>query len=145
VSTTTASLAELVSALNDGVAFYDSAARKATDPGLVDLFTRMARLKQAIARDIGAEIRSRGERPPGDGSVFGALRIVYADVLVKLTDQDATAYIARLEEEEDRLLAAFRSAVLAGDSQPVRDVALRHYPEIEKMHAEMSRLKKHLP
>ena len=144
MSQTSASLDELVAALNDGVAFYDHAARKVTDPGFIDLFERMARLKQAIAGDLNVEIALLGERPRDQGSMLGAIRIAYAEALGALTDQNAATYVARLEQQEDRLLAAFRDAVLAGDSSRVRDVALRYYPEVERMHAQMSRLKKQL-
>lgn len=144
VTQTSASLEELVATLNDGVAFYEHAARKVTDAGFVDLFERMARLKQAIAGDFNVEISLLGERPREQGSMFGAIRIAYAEVLGALTDQNAATYVARLEEQEDRLLAAFRDAVLGGESSRARDLALRYYPEIEQMHAEMSRLKKHL-
>jgi len=141
---TTASLDELVATLNDGVAFYERAAGKVADPGLADLFRRMARLKQAIAGDLNVEIALLGERPREQGSVFGAIRIAYAEVLAALTNRNAATFVARLEQQEDRLLAAFRDAVLGGDSSRVRDLALRHYPDIERMHAEMSRLKKQL-
>jgi uncharacterized protein (TIGR02284 family) len=141
---TSASLDELVATLNDGVAFYERAATKVGDPGLVDLFGRMARLKQAIAGDLNVELALLGARPREQGSVFGAIRIAYAEVLGALTDQNAATYVARLEEQEDRLLAAFRDGVLAGDSSRVRDLALRYYPEVERMHAEMSALKKRL-
>ena len=140
----TASLDELVATLNDGVAFYGRAARKVADAGLVDLFGRMARLKEAIAADLNAELALQGERPRGVGSMFGAIRLAYAEVLGALTDHNAATYVARLEEQEDRLLAAFRDAVLGGDSSQVRDLALRYFPQVERMHAEMSRLKKHL-
>jgi uncharacterized protein (TIGR02284 family) len=145
VTQASASLAELVGTLNDGVAFYERAARKVTDPGLLDLFARMADLKKVIADDLNAEIALQGDRPREEGSVSGAIRILYAEVLGALTDQNAATYVARLEEQEDRLLAAFRDAVLGGDSQAVRDLALRHYPGIERMHAQMSRLKKRIP
>jgi uncharacterized protein (TIGR02284 family) len=144
VSQTSASLEELVATLNDGVAFYERAARKVTDPGLVDLFERMAALKQAIAGDLNVELALLGERTREQGSVFGAMRIAYTEVLGALTDQNAATYVARLEEQEDRLIAAFRDAALGGDSSRVRDLALLHYPEIERMHARMSRLKKQL-
>ena len=138
------SLAELVAALNDGVAFYERAAQKISDPGLVDLFARMARLKRSIADEINGAIAHEGERPQEGGSMFGALRMLYADVLAQLSDQNAATYVARLEEEEDRLRATFREAVLGGDSATVRELALRLYPEIDAMHAEMSALKKRL-
>jgi uncharacterized protein (TIGR02284 family) len=144
VSPTSASLDDLVATLNDGVAFYERAAARVADPDLADLFGRMARLKQAIAGDLNVEIALLGERPRDQGSVFGAIRIAYAEVLGALTDRNAATFVAQLEEQEDRLLAAFRDAVLAGDSSRVRDLALRYYPEIERMHAQMSRLKQQL-
>jgi uncharacterized protein (TIGR02284 family) len=141
---TTASLAELVSALNDGVAFYERLAQKVGDAELVALFLRMAALKRAIADDINAEIALAGVHPRDEGSVVGALRILYAEALGALDDRNAATYVGRLEEHEDRLLAAFREAVLAGDSAKVREIALRYYPDIERMHAQMSRLKQRL-
>jgi hypothetical protein len=80
----------------------------------------------------------------GVGSVFDAIRIAYAQALEALTDRNAATCVARLEEQEDCLLATFRYAVLGGDSTRARDMALRHYPEVERMHAEMSRLDQHL-
>ena len=144
MSRTTASLAELVSALNDGVAFYERLAQKVGDAELVALFERMAQVKRAIAGDINVEIALEGVRPRDEGSVVGALRILYAEVLGGLTDDNAATHVARLEEHEDRLLAAFREAVLAGDSPKVREIALHYYPEVESMQARMSRLKKRL-
>jgi uncharacterized protein (TIGR02284 family) len=144
VAQTSASLDELVATLNDGVAFYERAARKVTEPGYVDLFERMAQLKQAIAGDLNVELSLLGERPREQGSVFGSIRIAYAEALGALADHNAATYVARLEEQEDRLLAAFRDAVLGGDSTRARDLALRYYPEIERMHAQMSRLKQQL-
>jgi uncharacterized protein (TIGR02284 family) len=141
---TSASLSELVSCLNDGVAFYQRAARKVTDPALVDLFERMARLKGEIAAELNAAIAGEGAPAVESGSVLGALRIAYADVLGALGDHNAATYVARLEQHEDRLLHAFREAVLGGTSHTVRALALRYYPEVEKMHAEMSALKKGL-
>ena len=137
-------LAELVAALNDGVAFYERAAQKSGDPSLADLFARMARLKRSLADEINTVIAQEGAPTQDGGSMFGALRMLYADVLAKLSDENAGTYVARLEEEEDRLRATFREAVLGGDSATVRELALRLYPEIDAMHAEMSRLKKAL-
>jgi uncharacterized protein (TIGR02284 family) len=141
---TSASLAELVVALNDGIAFYERAAAKVTDPEYVALFERMARLKRAIAGDLNVEISLEGLPPHEDTSIVGALRIFHAEVLGGLTDQNAATYVARLEEHEDRLLAAFREAVLGSASPKARELAQHYYPEIEQMHAQMSRLKKQL-
>jgi uncharacterized protein (TIGR02284 family) len=142
VTSTPDSLADLARTLNDGVAFYERAAHKVGDGDLARLFERMAALKKDIAADINAEIALDGAPPREAGTVSGAMRILYAEVLGALTDRNAATFVARLEAHEDRLLEAFRAAVLAGDSPRVRDMALRYYPEIDRMHAEMSRLKK---
>lgn len=135
------SLAELVDILNDGIEFYLGAASKVSDPELIECFQRMSYLKKTIASDLNAEIALEGERPREDGSFAGSMRKAYADVLAKLADDTARQYIAQLEEHEDRLLAAFREALLSDPSTRVRDLALLYFPEVDKMHADMRRLK----
>lgn len=135
------SLAELVQTLNDGIEFYLGAAGKVSDPELAGFFQRMNYLKKTIAADLNAEIAIEGDKPREAGSFLGSMRKTYADALAKLSDSTAQQYIAQLEEHEDRLLAAFREAVISDPSNRVRELALLYFPEIEKMHADMRRLK----
>ena len=135
------SLGELVQILNNGIEFYRGASAKVSDPALAGCFQRMAYLKQTIAADLNAEIAIQGEPPREAGSFAGSMQRAYADVLAKLSDDTAQIYIVQLEEHEDKLLAAFREAVLGDPSARVRDLALLHFPEIDKMHSEMRRLK----
>lgn len=135
------SLADLVQILNDGISFYLDAASKVSEPELSSFFQRMSYLKKTIAADFNSEIARQGDTPSEEGSFLGAMRAAYADVLAKLSDNTARQYIDELEEHEDRLVAAFREAVLADPSARVRELALLYFPEIEKMHAEMRRLK----
>lgn len=135
------SLGELAQVLNDGIEFYLGASAKVSDPALAEYFQRMSYLKKTIAADLNAEIALQGEAPREAGSFAGTMRRVYADVMAKLSEDTAQAYIAQLEDHEDVVLAAFREAVLGDPSSRVRDLALLYFPEIEKMHAEMRRLK----
>ena len=135
------SLAELVGSLKDGIAFYRDAAGKVSDPELSEFFQRMGKLKEAIAADLNAEIELEGDDPREKGSLLGGLRQMYADTLARLGDDTAREYVAQLEDHEDRMLARFREAALANPSSRVRELALVHFPEIEKMHAQMRRLK----
>lgn len=135
------SLAELVEILNDGIEFYLGAAVKVSDPELVKCFQHMSYLKKTIASDLNAEIAIQGDAPRVHGSFAGTMRKTYADIIAKLSDDTAHEYISKLEEHEDRVLAAFREAVLGDPSSRVRDLALLYFPEIDKMHAEMRRLK----
>lgn len=139
----TAALGELVEILNDGIEFYRSASEKVSDPQLSDMFLRMSVLKQSIATDLNAEITHGGAPRCDEGSFLGPIRKAYAEVLASLSDENATRYISELEQHEDRLIAAFREAVLGDPSARVRDLALMFYPDVEKMHADMRRLKNH--
>ena len=136
----TTSLSDLVGHLNDGVDFYLDAAGKVSGP-LSDFFTRMSVLKRNIAADLNAEIEAQGGEPRLTGSLLGSMRTSFADLLAKLSDDTARQYIAQLEDHEDRMLADFREALLADPSLRVRELALLHFPEVEKMHADMRRLK----
>jgi uncharacterized protein (TIGR02284 family) len=138
-------LAEALAALDDGAIFYARAAETVADPALADLFARMAELKRALAQELNAELAGAGVPAQTGGSVFGALRRLYAQGLAALSEDRAATLVARLEEEEDRALAAFREAVLGAATDRESDLARRVYPQVEAMHAQMSRLKKTLP
>ena len=145
MSKISSSLAELVQVLNDGIHFYLSAAAKVSDPKLSAFLLRMSYLKKTIAADLNAEIAIEGDKPLEHGSLLGSIRKAYADALAMLSDDTAHQYIAALEAHEDQVLAAFREAVLGDPSSRVRELALMHFPEIEKMHADMRRLKENSP
>lgn len=136
----TDSLADLVGHLNDGVDFYLAAAGKVSDP-LSDFFKRMSLLKRRIADDLNAEIIAQGGEARLTGSLLGSMRTSFTEMLAKLSDHTAREYISQLEDHEDRILADFREALLADPSVRVRELALLHFPEVEKMHADMRRLK----
>jgi uncharacterized protein (TIGR02284 family) len=142
MSQVSSSLTELVELLNDGISFYQDAAAKVSDPSLSQLMLKMSHLKQAIAADLNAEIALEGEAPREHGSWFGGMRRTYADLLARFGELDGEhELIARLEEHEDQLLAAFREATQADSSPRVRDLAQNYFPEIEAMHARMRDLK----
>jgi uncharacterized protein (TIGR02284 family) len=135
------SLAELVAVLLDGIAFYEQAAERVRDPGLVDFFLRMGYLKKAIVGDLTAELVRLGDPASDDGSVRGKLREAYAQVLAALSDDTVQRYVEQLEQHEDHLLAAFRDATDEQTPERVRELALLYFPEVTRMHLEMQRLK----
>jgi uncharacterized protein (TIGR02284 family) len=135
------SLVELLHVLHDGIAFYEQAAEKVAESRLVDFFLRMGYQKKAIAADLHAELERLGELEPVDGTVRGRLRQAYAEVLAVLSDDTARSYVEQLEQHEDLLLAAFREACDDGAPERVRDLARLHFPEVNRMHLEMQRLK----
>jgi uncharacterized protein (TIGR02284 family) len=56
-------------------------------------------------------------------------------------DADA-AWISSIEEQEDRVLEAFRDALEGNQPPKVRELAARYLPEVKKMHDQMRDLKR---
>jgi uncharacterized protein (TIGR02284 family) len=140
----TATLNELVEALNDGIAFFDLAAERSTDAAHIQLFQRIRNLKATIVGDLKAEVALNGGDPSSEGSWLGSFRQSYTDLRARLASDPEHSYIAALEEQEDRILKSFRAA--AGKDQPtrVRELAATYLPDVEQMHDSLSALKHQL-
>lgn len=139
---TTSTINGLVEALNDGIDFYRHAAQHSTNTRYQELFQKMAALKGRIAADLKAEVALEGETPDQDGTWLGSVRKGYADLKATLTKDSDAAYIASLEEQEDRVLHAFRDALDGDQPAKARQLATRYLPEIQQMHDRMRELKK---
>src|SRR5689334_5186755 len=142
-SKTSSTLNELIQLLHDGETFYNDAAQKVGAP-YRDLFQRMARIKTAIASELAVHVTGHGDKPSESGTVMGALRKSYADVLASIGKNPEKVYVAQLEQAEDRILDAFQSYLKDSESTEVRSVLTRHLPEVQKMHNEMRALKMNL-
>ncbi len=139
---TTATLNHLVEALNDGIEFHEHAARETNQPAYRELFTNTAQVKKAIAADLKAEVSKQGAEPDNDGTWLGGIREGYANLKSKMVKDADAAWISSIEEQEDRVLEAFRDAI-DGDQPPkVRELAARYLPEVKKMHDQMRDLKR---
>lgn len=137
----TATLNELIEALNDGIAFFDLAAERSTNAAHIQLFQRIRHLKETIAADLKAEVALNGGAPKGKGSWLGSFRQAYADLRSRLATDSEFRYIAALEEQEDRILKAFRDATAVDQPSSVRELAATYLPEVEQMHDSLRLLK----
>ena len=90
---------------------------------------------------LAGRLEMMGTEAPASGTVRGALRKAYADVLAALTRRDARAYIAQLEAAEDRLLAQVEQAIERTDVPEIRSQLQAHLPSVRACHDEMRRLK----
>ena len=131
----------MVHALNDGIGFYDEASRRAGNHVYTDVFARMHHLKSAIVADLNKEIALEGERPPINGTWLGDMRISYANLLINMSEHPDHAYISQVEAQEDRVLEAFKDAIASDKSERVRELAMLHLPEVQRMHDEIKALK----
>lgn len=136
-----ATLNELIEVLHDGKNFYQEASNVVKRGDLKKLFDRMVRTKQAIIDDLTAVIDFGGGEPATDGSFAGVLRAAYADMRAKFSSHKDYEYVVQLEEFEDRILHAFKNAVLASKDPTALALATRHLPDVTRDHDEMMMLK----
>jgi uncharacterized protein (TIGR02284 family) len=139
--TTCATLNELIEVLEDGKNFYQEAATKVSRPVLRALFERMATAKAAIESDLRTAVMARGEQPATTGSFAGAMQKAYAEVRAKLSSDKNHAYVAQLEQFEDRILYAFQHAAQESDDAEVRTIAQRYMLQVSRDHDQMRDLK----
>jgi uncharacterized protein (TIGR02284 family) len=141
MKTESATLNDLIEVLEDGKMFYEEAAAKVTRPDLRTLFGRMAMTKGAIVNDLKTAVVARGDQPATSGSFAGSIRKAYAEIRTKLSTDKNHAYIAELEQFEDRILHAFQHAAQKSEDPGVRTIAQRYMPDVNQGHAQMRDLK----
>lgn len=141
MKTDSATLNELIEVLEDGKKFYEEAATKVTRPDLRSLFGRMAMTKGAIVGDLKTAVVARGEQPATEGSFSGAIHKAYSEIRAKLSSDKNYAYVAELEQFEDRILHAFQHAAQKSEDAGVRTIAQRYMPDVSRDHAQMRDLK----
>ena len=127
-------LNDLVSATRDGKSFYELAATKVNSPELKALFTRLAKVKGDIVQGLSNEIRADGEKPAETGTWSGDFSKHYGDVRAMLGDKNY-AYVAQLEDSEDRLMKAFDKALHDDKtSAHAHTIINRYLPEVRSCH-----------
>ena len=125
---------DLVSATRDGKSFYELAATKVDSPELKALFARLAKVKGDIVQGLSNELRAVGEAPAETGTWTGDFSKLYGEVRALLGDKNY-AYVAQLEESEDRLMKAFDKALNDTDtSSSAHTIITRYLPEVRSCH-----------
>jgi uncharacterized protein (TIGR02284 family) len=128
------SLNDLIEIARDGGEFYTEAAGKVQNAELATLFNQMAGHKREIVAGLAAAVTAAGGNPADHGTMVGSMRQVYAKARAAVGDTNY-AYVAELEELEDRLLHAFRDTI-ADDDTPVlaKAAAQQHLPQVVACH-----------
>ena len=127
-------LNDLIEIARDGSDFYTEAAGKVDNPELTTLFQTMAGHKRDIVAGLTAEVSAAGGDPADRGTMLGSMHQVYTRARAALGDTDY-AWVAELEELEDRLLDAFRDTVEDNDTPPAaRAAAQKYLPRVVECH-----------
>ncbi|AXQ27365.1 PA2169 family four-helix-bundle protein [Solimonas sp. K1W22B-7] len=137
-------LKELVQVARDGAEFYEQAFEQVQDSQLRSLFSRMAAAKRELINGLSASIAASGEVVPPGGTLSGALRKVYAQVRATLARDETRAYVAQLEDAEDRLLEHLRRAIREADDPSVLRQLEMYLPRVRDCHDEMRALKQRM-
>lgn len=128
------SLNDLIEIARDGSEFYTEAAGKVDNPELASLFNRMADHKREIVSGLAAEVAAIGGEPAERGTMAGSMRQAYGNLRAALGNRDY-AYVAELEELEDRLLDAFRDTIEDPDCPPAAKAAAQQFlPQVVECH-----------
>lgn len=134
-------LNDLVSIARDGKSFYEHAATKVDDTELRNLFNRLATIKGDILLGLGSEIAATGDKPADSGTLVGELSKLYGDLRALAGSKDY-AYVAQLEQSEDRFIHAFEEARKDERVSPGAIATLnRLAPEVRQCH-ELMRTRK---
>lgn len=127
-------LNDLIEIARDGSEFYTEAAGKADNAELATLFQKMAGHKREIVSGLTADVAAVGGDPADHGTMVGSMRQVYAKARAAMGNTDY-AYVAELEELEDRLLDAFRDTVEDNDTPAAAKAAAQKYmPRVVECH-----------
>lgn len=127
-------LNDLIEIARDGSEFYTEAAGKVESSELSTLFTQMAGHKREIVNGLTANVAAAGGNPADHGTMVGSMRQVYAKARAAMGDT-SYAYVAELEELEDRLLHAFKDTVNDADTPAAAKAAAQKYmPRVVECH-----------
>lgn len=137
-------LKELVQVARDGAEFYEQAFEQVQDSQLRSLFSRMAAAKRELINGLSASIAASGEQAPSGGTLVGSLQKVYAAVRAALARDETRAWVAQLEDAEDRLLEHLRRAILDADDPAALRQLEAYLPRVRDCHDEMRALKQRL-
>lgn len=136
----TAQLNELIEITRDGKKFYEHARQEVKNIGLKALFTDMAHAKAEVIQALSVKVIANNEQPATGGTLMGKMRQVYADARASLSSDEDAAYVAQLEEAEDRILHAFRDVLENADAD-VRALLVLEMPKVRACHDRMRTVK----
>ena len=127
-------LNDLVSATRDGKSFYELAQTKVNSPELKALFSRIAKVKGEIVLGLSHEISAAGDKPAETGTWAGDFNKLYTEVKALLGDKNQ-AFVAQLEDSEDRLMKAFEKALTdEKTSKSTHAIITAFMPEVRACH-----------
>jgi uncharacterized protein (TIGR02284 family) len=131
---TSHTLNDLIAIARDGKSFYEEAAQKVDHAELKTLFNRIAGIKTHLVAELSAVVQAAGGTPEDSGTLVGSMQQMYGKIRATLGDKEY-AYVAELEESEDRLIEAFNEVVQDQRApEAARATVTKLLPEVRACH-----------
>lgn len=135
---------ELIQIATDSATFYSRALEKVEDPDVRRILTDMGQHKRDVAVSLRQAMRMDDATVDPNGTLSGAMRRAYADLLAMMSPDDDKVYVGQLEEMEDKLLENLKEAIDEIEDPRIVAILQSHLPRITACHSEMSALKSRL-
>ena len=137
-----ATLNSLIATTLDSADGYRKAAEKAENERYRSMFIDFAGQREAIVRDLQAEVRAIGGNPEDDGTILAAAHRAFLSLRDAVTGNDDTAIVNEVERGEDHIKAKYDAALKDGKLTGSSDAAVRKaYVSVKEGHDRMSQLK----
>ncbi len=132
---------ELIQIATDSATFYSRALEKVEDPNVRRILTDMGQHKRDVAVSLRQALQIDDATADPNGTLSGAMRRAYADLLALVSPDDDKVYVGQLEEMEDKLLENLEDAIEEIEDPRILAILQSHLPRIAACHNEMSALK----
>lgn len=132
---------ELIQIATDSATFYARALEKVENPDIRRILTDMGQHKRDVAVSLRQALQIDDATVDPNGTLSGAMRRAYADLLAMVSSDDDRIYVGQLEEMEDKLLHNLKEAIAEIEDPKIVAILQSHLPRIAACHSEMSALK----
>lgn len=132
---------ELIQIATDSATFYARALEKVENPDIRRILADMGQHKRDVAVSLRQALQIDDATVDPNGTLSGAMRRAYADLLAMVSSDDDRIYVGQLEEMEDKLLHNLKEAISEIEDPKIVAILQSHLPRIAACHSEMSALK----
>ncbi len=131
----------LIDVCADAKEFYELAAEQAKDPYIESVFKNMAYIRSNIIVDLSRFVEAGGGKAKDKKPDAKQSAGYHGELLEQLTLGSDAEWVVRLEEAEDRALAAFHGALAKNIPLQAKAVLSQQMGTLNETHAYMKALK----
>lgn len=131
---TISSLQELIQINVDSRDGYRHAADATNDLTLQSMFVQIALDRDAQAGELAQFVAWSGESPREQGSIAAAIHRAWMSIREALSSDDRMAVLSEMEQGEDSIKSAYKSALQNLAGSPVNEVLMRQYMAVTNTH-----------